>query len=58
MWPEGIIPDSYLRDMNIYKNLFLNNFGEDDLIIMGLNSIEKKMIKIYFLIQWLYLIIS
>ena len=42
LWPEGIIPDSYLRDMNIYKNLFLNSFGEDDLIIMGLNSIETK----------------
>ena len=36
LWPEGIIPDSYLRDMNVYKDLFLNNFGEDDLIIMGL----------------------
>jgi apolipoprotein N-acyltransferase len=42
IWPEGIIPDSHLNDMNIYKKLFLNNFGEDDLIIMGLNSIEKK----------------
>ena len=42
LWPEGIIPDSYLRDMSIYKNLFLNSFGEDDLIIMGLNSMEKK----------------
>jgi len=42
LWPEGIIPDSYLRDMNIYKNLFSNNFGKDDLIIMGLNSIESK----------------
>ena len=42
MWPEGIIPDSYLRDMNIYKNLFLNNFGDDDLIIMGLNSLKTK----------------
>jgi len=40
LWPEGIIPYTYLRDMNIYKNLFLNNFGEDDLIIMGLNSME------------------
>jgi len=38
LWPEGIIPDSYLRDMSIYKDLFLNNFGENDLIIMGLNS--------------------
>ena len=42
MWPEGIIPDSYLRDITIYKNLFINSFGEDDLIIMGLNSIETK----------------
>jgi len=42
LWPEGIIPDSYLRDMSIYKNLFINNFGEHDLIIMGLNSVETK----------------
>ena len=42
LWPEGIIPDSYLRDMSIYKNLFLDNFGDDDLIIMGINSIETK----------------
>ena len=42
LWPEGIIPDSHVGDMNIYKKLFFNNFGNDDLIIMGLNSIEKK----------------
>jgi len=42
LWPEGIIPDSYLRDMGMYKELFSNNFGKDDLIIMGLNSIEIK----------------
>ncbi|MDB4192713.1 apolipoprotein N-acyltransferase [Candidatus Pelagibacter sp.] len=42
VWPEGIIPDSYLKDMRVYKNLFLNNFGEDDLIIMGLNAMETK----------------
>ena len=42
LWPEGIIPDSYLRDMNIYKELFSNSFGNDDLIIMGLNSIKTK----------------
>jgi len=28
--------------MNIYKNLFFNNFGDDDLIIMGLNSLERR----------------
>lgn len=42
LWPEGIIPDSYLRDMDIYQELFSNNFGNDDLIIMGLNSLETK----------------
>ena len=42
LWPEGIIPDSYLRDMSVYKNLFQNSFGKHDLIIMGLNSIEIK----------------
>ncbi|MDC1146213.1 apolipoprotein N-acyltransferase [Candidatus Pelagibacter sp.] len=49
LWPEGIIPDSYLRDIDIYKDLFLNNFDDDDLIIMGLNSIEYKKDKdLYF----------
>ena len=42
LWPEGIIPDNYLKDMSVYRNLLLNNFGEDDLIIMGLNSVESQ----------------
>ena len=42
LWPEGIIPDSYVRDMKIYKNLFINSFGDDDVIIMGLKSLESK----------------
>jgi len=42
LWPEGIIPDSYVKDMGMYKKLFSNSFGDDDIIIMGLNSIEKK----------------
>ena len=42
LWPEGIIPDSYVRDMKFYKRLFLNNFGENDLFIMGLNSVKIK----------------
>ena len=48
LWPEGIIPDSYKKDMSIYKDLFLNNFGDDDLIIMGLNSVENKNEKNFF----------
>ena len=42
LWPEGIIPDSHIRDMDMYKSLFSNNFGNDDLIIMGLNSKERN----------------
>jgi apolipoprotein N-acyltransferase len=42
LWPEGIIPDSYLREMSSYKKLFLNKFGENDLIIMGLNSVKRN----------------
>ena len=42
LWPEGIIPDSYLREMSSYKKLFLNKFGENDLIIMGLNSVTRN----------------
>ena len=42
LWPEGIISDSYIKDMSMYKNIFSNSFGKDDVIIMGINSIEKK----------------
>jgi apolipoprotein N-acyltransferase len=42
LWPEGIIPDSHVRDINMYKNLFSKNFGDDDIIIMGLNSMENR----------------
>jgi apolipoprotein N-acyltransferase len=42
LWPEGIIPDSYVGNMNKYKDLFYNNFGDDDLIVIGLNSEKKK----------------
>ena len=49
LWPEGIITDSYLRDIKFYKDLFLNNFGNEDLIILGINSLEKKDTKnLYF----------
>ena len=48
LWPEGIIPDSNIGDMKIYKDLFSSNFGDNDLIIMGLNSVEKKKDKNLF----------
>ena len=48
LWPEGIIPDSYLRDMDIYKDLFSNSFSSDDLVIMGLNILKTKNSKDLF----------
>ena len=42
LWPEGIIPDSYLSNIKKYKDLFSNSFGEDDIIIIGLKSTELK----------------
>ena len=42
LWPEGIIPDTLLKDINIYKDLFSNNFGNDDIIVMGINNKESK----------------
>ena len=42
LWPEGIIPDTNLKDMNIYKNLFSSSVGNDDIIVMGINNRENK----------------
>ena len=30
LWPEGIIPDSYASEMDIYQDLFINNFSSND----------------------------
>ncbi len=42
LWPEGIIPDSYLEDMKIYKDLFSEKFSKNHIIIMGVNSLKNK----------------
>ena len=41
IWPEGIIPNSNLDEIKIYKDLFFNQFGENDLILMGINSSDN-----------------
>jgi len=48
LWPEGIIPDSYINNINMYKNLFSKNFDDDDLIIMGLNSLVREKNKNFY----------
>ena len=49
LWPEGIIPDSYMNDMKIYKNLFSKNFSENHIIITGIKDLDNKNNKdLYF----------
>ena len=38
IWPEGIFYESYLDDIKKYKDLFIKNFSENHLIVLGINS--------------------
>ena len=38
IFPEGILTSIYLEDLNIYKEIFEENFSEKHKIIMGINS--------------------
>ena len=38
IWPEGIFYESYLQDIEKYKNLFADKFSENHLIILGINN--------------------
>jgi len=38
LWPEGIIPSTYLDELKLYKSLFIENFNENHLIGLGINS--------------------
>jgi len=38
LWPEGIIPDTYQDQLNLYGDLFKNNFTTDHLIGLGITS--------------------
>ncbi len=38
LWPEGIIPDIYQKEMINFKNSFKDHFNENHLIGLGINS--------------------
>ena len=38
LWPEGIIPNTYLDELKLYENLFTENFSEKHLIGLGISS--------------------
>tara|TARA_B100000963_G_scaffold192583_1_gene167674 strand:- start:1732 stop:3276 length:1545 start_codon:yes stop_codon:yes gene_type:complete len=38
LWPEGIIPNTYLDELKLYSHLFNENFNENHLIGLGISS--------------------
>ena len=38
IWPEGIFYESNLQNIVLYKDLFLDNFSENHLIVLGINN--------------------
>tara|TARA_B100001057_G_scaffold62929_1_gene56442 strand:+ start:559 stop:2103 length:1545 start_codon:yes stop_codon:yes gene_type:complete len=38
VWPEGIIPDVFQDELIVYKKLFNENFNENHILILGINS--------------------
>ena len=38
LWPEGIIPNTYLDEFKLYKHLFNKHFNENHLIGLGISS--------------------
>ena len=38
IWPEGIFYESHLQDIKQYKDLFVDKFSENHLIVMGINN--------------------
>jgi len=41
IWPEGIFYESYLQDIKKYKNLFINEFSDNHLIVLGATDVRK-----------------
>ena len=51
IWPEGIFYESNLQNISLYKDLFLDKFTENHLIVLGINnfvnSVDLKKKKIF-----------
>jgi len=51
IWPEGIFYESYLQNIILYKDLFIDKFSENHLIALGINNfvnIDDSNDKKYF----------
>ena len=42
IWPEGIFHESYLQDIEQYKDLFNDKFSANHLIILGINNFTSS----------------
>ena len=42
LWPEGVVTETYLDDIKIYKDIFSKNFSKNHLIILGGNTFDDK----------------
>ncbi len=42
IWPEGIVPNTYMDELNLYKDLFKKNFDENHIIGLGIKNRSKK----------------
>jgi len=38
IWPEGIFYESHLQNLVLYKDLFVDKFSENHLIVLGINN--------------------
>jgi len=49
IWPEGILPNTDLNNIYLYGDLLKENFGDNDLIILGVNreDIQDDKVKYY-----------
>ena len=47
IWPEGVFSGYSFDEIRIFKKSFFNNFGEDHLIVFGINYLDKEKIGYY-----------
>ena len=49
LWPEGIVPNTYLDQLHLYKDLFVKNFDENHIIGLGIkHRLERGFNEEYF----------
>lgn len=42
IWPEAVFTSTYLKDIDLYKEIFSKNFSEKHLIILGVNDLNYE----------------